>query len=163
MSKLQGDDVLIISSGIMTMRALEAMQKLTHDHIKAAVLHVPTVKPLYNEAIIAQSFLSKVNPGNSIYGQSQDKRRRRHEAREVAVQIEFRTIHFESHCLWHALSRSDESESSFEVRSFSRTATVSIMRSQFSRVPRPRSQQPKDHFAAEPSLHDDPSKPGAER
>jgi transketolase len=38
----------------MTMRALEAMQKLTHDHIKAAVLHVATVKPLDNEAIIAQ-------------------------------------------------------------------------------------------------------------
>jgi transketolase len=49
-----GDDVLIISSGIMTMRALEAMQKLAHDHVKAAVLHVPTVKPLDNEAIIAQ-------------------------------------------------------------------------------------------------------------
>ena len=40
---------------------------------------------------------------------------------------------------------------------------VSIMRSQFSREPRPRSPQPRDRFAAEPSPHGDPSKPGAER
>jgi transketolase len=49
-----GDEVLIISSGIITMRALEAVQKLTPDRVKAAVLHVPTVKPLDHEAIIAQ-------------------------------------------------------------------------------------------------------------
>lgn len=49
-----GDEVLIISSGLMTMRALEAMQKLTPDRVKVAVLHVPTIKPLDHEAIIAQ-------------------------------------------------------------------------------------------------------------
>ncbi|WP_338305263.1 transketolase C-terminal domain-containing protein, partial [Bradyrhizobium ottawaense] len=45
-----GGDVLIISSGIMTMRALEAAQALSDDRIDAAVLHVPTIKPLDTEA-----------------------------------------------------------------------------------------------------------------
>jgi hypothetical protein len=40
---------------------------------------------------------------------------------------------------------------------------VSIMRSQFSRGPRPRSQQPKDRFATEPSPHGDRSKREVER
>jgi hypothetical protein len=40
---------------------------------------------------------------------------------------------------------------------------VSIMRSEFSRGPRHRSQQPQDRFAAEPSPHGDRSKPEAER
>ena len=40
---------------------------------------------------------------------------------------------------------------------------VSIMRSQFSRGPRLRSQQLKDRFAAEPSPHGDPSKREVER
>jgi len=47
-----GDDVLVISSGIMTMRALEAAQALTHDRIGVAVLHCPTIKPLDEAAII---------------------------------------------------------------------------------------------------------------
>ena len=42
-------------------------------------------------------------------------------------------------------------------------ANPSIMRSQLSRGPRPRSHQPKDRCAAEPSPHGDPSKPEAER
>lgn len=41
-----GNDVLIISSGLMTMRATEAVAKLRADNISAAVLHVPTIKPL---------------------------------------------------------------------------------------------------------------------
>ena len=41
-----GPDVLIISSGFMTMRALEAATALEKDRVKAAVLHVPTIKPL---------------------------------------------------------------------------------------------------------------------
>ena len=49
----EGDDVLIISSGIMTMRALEAAQVLAGDKISVAVLHSPTVKPLDEAAIVA--------------------------------------------------------------------------------------------------------------
>ena len=48
----EGDDVLIISSGIMTMRALEAAQVLAGDKISVAVLHSPTVKPLDEAAIV---------------------------------------------------------------------------------------------------------------
>lgn len=46
-----GADVLIISSGFMTMRALEAAKALQADRIEAAVLHSPTLKPL-DEAVI---------------------------------------------------------------------------------------------------------------
>jgi transketolase len=41
-----GADVLVISSGLMTMRALEAVERLRADRIDAAVLHVATIKPL---------------------------------------------------------------------------------------------------------------------
>src|SRR6201997_3129629 len=37
-----GRDVLVISSGIMTMRALETAKSLADDRVQAAVLHVPT-------------------------------------------------------------------------------------------------------------------------
>lgn len=46
-----GADVLIVSSGFMTMRALEAATALEQDRVKAAVLHVPTIKPLDVETI----------------------------------------------------------------------------------------------------------------
>jgi transketolase len=46
-----GRDVLIISSGFMTMRALEAAQVLEKDRVDVAILHVPTIKPL-DEATI---------------------------------------------------------------------------------------------------------------
>jgi transketolase len=41
-----GAEVLIISSGIMTMRALETAKALATDRIDVGVLHVPTIKPL---------------------------------------------------------------------------------------------------------------------
>ncbi len=41
-----GRDVLVISSGFMTMRALEAVDALRQDNVDVAVLHVPTIKPL---------------------------------------------------------------------------------------------------------------------
>jgi transketolase len=47
-----GADVLVISSGFMTMRALEAAQDLAADKIGVAVLHCPTIKPLDEAAII---------------------------------------------------------------------------------------------------------------
>lgn len=50
-----GREVLIISSGIMTMRALEAAKELAGDCVDAAVLHVPTIKPLDHEAILREA------------------------------------------------------------------------------------------------------------
>ena len=50
-----GRDVLIIASGIMTMRALEAAKTLEDDHVQAAVLHVPTIKPLDVETILSEA------------------------------------------------------------------------------------------------------------
>jgi transketolase len=47
-----GNDVLLISSGFMTMRALEAAQALAADSVDVAVLHVPTIKPLDELAIV---------------------------------------------------------------------------------------------------------------
>src|SRR4051794_34511283 len=47
-----GRDVLLISTGLMTMRALTAAQRLEADHIDVAVLHVPTIKPLDTPAIL---------------------------------------------------------------------------------------------------------------
>ncbi|RVU18760.1 transketolase family protein [Methylobacterium oryzihabitans] len=49
-----GNDVLIISSGLMTMRALEAAQKLADDRVDVAVLHVPTIKPLDEATILRE-------------------------------------------------------------------------------------------------------------
>ncbi|WP_171998057.1 transketolase family protein [Cronobacter sp. JZ38] len=51
----EGNEVLIISSGIMTMRALEAAAQLRKDNIGVAVLHAPTIKPLDEETIVAQA------------------------------------------------------------------------------------------------------------
>jgi transketolase len=45
--------VLFVSSGLLTMRALEATKRLEADKIQAAVLHVPTIKPLDTETIVA--------------------------------------------------------------------------------------------------------------
>ncbi|MDR5816573.1 MULTISPECIES: transketolase family protein [unclassified Caballeronia] len=50
-----GRDVLIISSGIMTMRALETAQALQKDSVDVAVLHVPTIKPLDTATIIREA------------------------------------------------------------------------------------------------------------
>ena len=50
-----GKDALIISSGIMTMRALEAAKALSDDRVEAAVLHVPTIKPLDSETILREA------------------------------------------------------------------------------------------------------------
>lgn len=48
----EGADVLVISSGIMTMRALEVAQDLAADKVGVAVLHCPTIKPLDEAAIV---------------------------------------------------------------------------------------------------------------
>lgn len=49
-----GTDVLVIASGLMTMRALEVADVLAKDSINVAVLHVPTIKPLDVDTIVQQ-------------------------------------------------------------------------------------------------------------
>ena len=50
-----GAEVLIISSGIMTMRALEVAKALGADNVGVGVLHVPTIKPLDTETILREA------------------------------------------------------------------------------------------------------------
>lgn len=48
-----GADIGIVSTGVQTVRALEAADLLAANGVAASVLHVPTLKPLDTEAIIA--------------------------------------------------------------------------------------------------------------
>ncbi|KVD23754.1 transketolase [Burkholderia ubonensis] len=50
-----GNDVLLISSGIVTMRSLEVAKALEADRIDAAVLHLPTIKPLDVATIVREA------------------------------------------------------------------------------------------------------------
>ncbi|SMB78902.1 transketolase subunit B [Pasteurella testudinis DSM 23072] len=49
-----GNDVLMISTGILTMRAIEAAKKLASEGISVAILHCPTIKPLDNKTILKE-------------------------------------------------------------------------------------------------------------
>ncbi|WP_433696918.1 transketolase family protein [Nocardiopsis sp. CA-288880] len=49
-----GSDVLFISSGLMTERALRVAAALEKDRIGAAVLHTPTIKPLDVDTVLAE-------------------------------------------------------------------------------------------------------------
>ncbi|OOF65399.1 transketolase family protein [Rodentibacter sp. Ppn85] len=49
-----GNDVLMISTGILTMRVLEAAKQLRREGINIAVLHCSTIKPLDNETILQE-------------------------------------------------------------------------------------------------------------
>ena len=50
-----GADVLIISAGFMTMRALEAAEMLASDGVNVGVLHSPTIKPLDEQTILGHA------------------------------------------------------------------------------------------------------------
>jgi transketolase len=50
-----GNDVLLISSGIMTMRSLEVAKALAADKVDVGVLHVPTIKPLDTATILREA------------------------------------------------------------------------------------------------------------
>jgi transketolase len=50
-----GADALVVSSGFMTMRALETAKLLEADKVNVAVLHVPTIKPLDEATILAEA------------------------------------------------------------------------------------------------------------
>ncbi|RRR86088.1 transketolase family protein [Streptomyces sp. RP5T] len=50
-----GRDVLFISTGLMTVRALTAAEELAADHVDVAVLHVPTIKPFDRETVLREA------------------------------------------------------------------------------------------------------------
>lgn len=68
----EGRDVLIISSGFMTMRALEVATALAADQVDVAVLHCPTIKPLDEAAIVeavrARNRLVVIAENHSVVG-----------------------------------------------------------------------------------------------
>ncbi|WP_369227147.1 transketolase family protein [Streptomyces sp. R39] len=47
-----GRDVLFVSTGLMTVRALTAARELERDRVDVAVLHVPTIKPFDHETVV---------------------------------------------------------------------------------------------------------------
>jgi transketolase len=49
----EGKDVTIISTGMMTYKALDAVDQLAKLGVSAGLIHMPTIKPLDEEAIIA--------------------------------------------------------------------------------------------------------------
>lgn len=51
----RGADVTLISTGVMTFRALVAAEKLYKEGIETEVIHVPTIKPLDEETILASA------------------------------------------------------------------------------------------------------------
>ncbi|RKY08381.1 MAG: transketolase family protein [Planctomycetota bacterium] len=51
----EGNDIAIIATGMMTPKALEAAKELDKEGIKARVIHMPTVKPIDEEAIVKAS------------------------------------------------------------------------------------------------------------
>ena len=48
-----GADVVLISVGLMTMRALQAADRLADHHVDVAVVHTPTIKPFDTETVLA--------------------------------------------------------------------------------------------------------------
>jgi transketolase len=51
----EGGDALVIAAGFMTMRALDAAERLAEDGLEVAVLHSPTIKPLDEATILAEA------------------------------------------------------------------------------------------------------------
>jgi transketolase len=49
-----GRDVVFVSSGLMTMRALQAADRLAAHHVDVAVVHTPTLKPFDAETVLAE-------------------------------------------------------------------------------------------------------------
>jgi len=47
-----GRDVVFVSSGLMTMRALDAAKELTQHNVDVAVVHSPTIKPFDTETVL---------------------------------------------------------------------------------------------------------------
>ena len=51
----EGRDALVIATGFMTMRALDAAEALAVDGVDVGVLHVPTIKPLDEATILGEA------------------------------------------------------------------------------------------------------------
>ncbi|WP_068278800.1 transketolase family protein [Aldersonia kunmingensis] len=49
-----GADVVFVSSGLMTMRALQAAEALAAHNVDAAVVHTPTIKPFDAETVLGE-------------------------------------------------------------------------------------------------------------
>ena len=49
-----GADVVFVSSGLMTMRALSAAKELAKHHVDVAVVHAPTIKPFDSETVLRE-------------------------------------------------------------------------------------------------------------
>uniref|UniRef100_UPI003568009D transketolase family protein n=1 Tax=Saccharopolyspora indica TaxID=1229659 RepID=UPI003568009D len=49
-----GRDVVLISSGLMTMRALQAAEELAAHNVDVAVVHTPTIKPFDARTVLAE-------------------------------------------------------------------------------------------------------------
>jgi transketolase len=55
-----GADVLLISTGLMTMRALQAAERLASDRVDVTVLHCLTIKPFDSETVVAEATADRV-------------------------------------------------------------------------------------------------------
>ena len=51
----EGNDVAIIATGMMTAKSLAAARELDKNGISARVIHLPTIKPMDEEAIVKAS------------------------------------------------------------------------------------------------------------
>ncbi|NYF11999.1 transketolase [Pseudoclavibacter sp. JAI123] len=49
-----GNDVVFVSSGLMTMRALQAADRLADHGLDVSVVHAPTIKPFDEETVVAE-------------------------------------------------------------------------------------------------------------
>jgi len=49
-----GNDVVFISSGLMTMRALQAAEALAAHRVDVSVVHTPTIKPFDEATVLAE-------------------------------------------------------------------------------------------------------------
>ncbi|MDT2006250.1 transketolase family protein [Rhodococcus opacus] len=49
-----GNDVVLVSSGLMTMRALQAAANLEKHNVDVAVVHTPTIKPFDADTVLAE-------------------------------------------------------------------------------------------------------------
>lgn len=55
-----GNDVVIVSSGLMTMRALLAAEKLAQHKVDVSVVHCATIKPFDEETVVAELNTSRL-------------------------------------------------------------------------------------------------------
>ena len=49
-----GNDVVFVSSGLMTMRALQAAERLAAHNVDVAVVHTPTIKPFDEDTVLRE-------------------------------------------------------------------------------------------------------------